>query len=252
MALQTLWQAVTGQLLSKTSPVVDGAQSSVTTDAYGRMMMLPITASDHGAAMEGSYYVASNGVAGAPIADQTTNSPNSAVPSDVAPALVIMNTNQLGGPNILLKRVFRAVVAPGTASQLSVNCQMQLDLGLLYTSGGTALTVKNQQPAGNRQSGALVYAGAIVKAAKTNNVLYVGRSQPRNTIAIALDEYVWRFGATEGPTSFISSTAGATRQVIDVGPVVVPPGWTFSMHFAYTVTVTGSPTSDWEVGWIER
>lgn len=251
MALQTIWQATAGALLSKTQPAVDGTLSGITTDAYGRMIQTPVTTSDHGAASEGSYFISSNGVAGAPIADQTTNSPNTAVPSDVAPALVIMNQNQAGGPSISLKRIYRFVVAPGTATQTGVTVQAQLDQGFLYTSGGTQLTTANANPLG-APSRAKIFAGAIVKPAKTPQVIYCARSSPRSTIGIINDEYIFKFGATEGPSSFISSSTGATRQVIDVGPVIIPPGWTFSLHFAYGLTVTGSPTSDWEIGHIER
>lgn len=252
MALQTIWQATAGRLLKNLGATVDGQQLNMATDAYGRLVAQMLSASDHGAADEGSYYVTSNGVAGAAIADQTTNSPNTAIPSDVAPALVIMNGNAAGGPNVWLKRIYRCVVAPGTASQTGVDTQGQLDFGLQYTSGGTKLTTANQNPLG-KPSGVAMYAGAIVKPAKNiNTVIYCARSKPRNTIAIAGDEYDFKFGASDGPTSFISSSAGATRQVIDFGPVMIPPGWTFSLHFAYGLTVTGSPTSDWEIGHIER
>ncbi len=252
MPLQTIWQAIAGRLLKNLGSTVDGQQLTVATDAYGRLVAQLVSASDHGAADEGSYYVSSTGVAGTAVADQTTNSPNTAVPSDVAPAFLCMNTNAAGGPNIWLKRIHRVMIAPGTASQTGVDVQGQLDLGLQYTSGGTKLTTVNQNPLG-KPSGAVMYVGAIVKPAKTvNAVIYCARSKPRSTIAIAGDEYNFKFGASDGPTSFISSSTGATRQVIDVGPIIIPPGWTFSLHFAYGLTVTGSPTSDWEVGHIER
>ncbi len=241
---------VIGRLISSISRQVDGNQANAITDAYGLWRQSILTASDHGAADEGSYFTSSNGVVGAPIAGQTTNSPNSLTPSDVAPELIVVNNNAVGGKNIWLKRIVRVITNPGTATQTGISIQCQLDAGNLYTSGGTLLTTANQNPLGPT-SGAIIHAGAIVKAAKVAPV-FCGRSSPRSTLAIINDELLFKFGASEGHSSLYAVATVAGRFVIDMPPVVIPPQYTWSMHYAYGLTVTGSPTSDWEVGHIER
>ena len=239
-----------GRLISSLSKVADTNQQNGVVDAYGLLRVNALSASDAGASDEGSYYTSSNGVVGAPIAGQTTNSPNTLTPSDVAPELVIENNNAVGGKNIVLRRIVRVITNPGTASQTGISIQCQLDAGLLYTSGGTALVVKNQNPLGPT-SGALAWAGAIVKAAKVAPV-YCGRSSPRSTLAIINDELYFDFGSPGIGSSTYAVATVAGRFVIPMPPVVIPPQYTWSMHFAYGLTVTGSPTSDWEVGHIER
>ena len=238
--------------LKAASPVApDTTIQNLRSDSYGGLIVQALSSSDYGAADEGSYFIASNGVVGAPIASQTTNSPNSLTPSDVAPEFLVMNQNPVGGPNIWIKRLLRVITNPGTATQTGISIQCQLDAGALYTSGGTALTVKNANPPG-KSTGGVAYAGAIVKAAKTAQVIYCGRQSPRSTLAIINDELLFKWGASDGYGSNYAVATVAGRFTIDFGPVVIPPQWTFSIHFAYGLTVTGSPTSDWEAGWIER
>lgn len=251
MALQTIWQAIASRLRSSTGPVPDGSQLNITTDDYGRLIVQPLTASDHGAADEGSYYVTSTGVAGTSVA--TTTGPASSVPADTSPFILIANTATPGkptSPNIWLKRIY-CLLSGAQTSETNINFQGQLDIGNLYASGGTKLVVANQNPNGP-PSVALIYTGNITKTAKTSSVIYCARSQPRQTIPVAGDEYIWKAGASEGPSSFISSTAGATRQIVDLGPIVIPPGWTFSLHVAYGATSTGAPAFEVEIGHIER
>jgi hypothetical protein len=238
MSLQSIWQGVAGRLRGNIGATIDNNPLNITTDAYGRLVAGILTASDHGAADEGSYFVGSGGVAGSSAV--VTTGPASSVPSDTAPFFLMMNTAVIGrvppGPNIWLKRVY--VLLSGTqTSETLLAIQGQLDNGQLYTSGGTKLTT---------------YFGTIVKAAKTASVIYCARSNPRSTIPVAGDEYIWKAGASEGPSSFISSTAGATRQVIELGPIVIPPGWTFSLHLAFGATSTGAPAIEVETGHIER
>lgn len=248
MALQTMWQGVAGQLLSKIGALVDGSSVNVTTDAYGRPMVVPLTISDYGAAIEGSYYTATAGVAGSAAAIPV--GPASSVPADTTPFVLIMNTNTLGGPSLYIKRIY-CLLSGAQTSETNLTIQGQLDQGLLFTSGGTKLTVQNVNPLG-RPSQAVCYHGSPGKSAKTGAVIYCARSNPRSTIPVIGDEYLWKFGASEGPSSFISSTAGATRQIIDVGAVTVPPQWTFSLHAAFGATSTGAPAVETEIGFIER
>jgi len=232
----------------------DGIPFRATADSYGRSHVGILTATDFGAADEGSYFVASSGAAGTAIADQTTNTPNNSVPSDTAPALIIQNGNAVGGANIWVRRIYRRVISPGTASQTAVIAQLQLDNGLIGVTGGTELTGNSKfslNPRGLNQTNARIWVGALTKAAKTGSVLFPMVSALRSTIAIAGDENIFKFGSAED-SSTLSSAAGAQRIVIVGDPIMIPPQWTLSLHFAYGLTVTGSPTSDWTVGYIER
>ncbi len=248
MALQSMFQATAGRFLKNIGMISDTNAQSLTTDTYGRVIVTPLSISDHGAADEGSYFVGSAGVAASNAVMPL--GPATSVPGDTTPFFLMMNTNLPGGPIIWLKRVYGLLSGTQT-SETSLTIQGQLDVGLLYSSAGTALTFKNLNPNG-KSSGAVAYFGAPVKAAKTINVIYCARSNPRSTIPVVGDEFIWKAGATSGPSSFISSTAGATRQVLDLGAVMIPPGWTFSLHAAFGATSTGAPAIEMETGHIER
>lgn len=248
MALQTMFQATAGRLLKNVGVITDTNALNLTLDTYGRAMMMPLTVSDHGAADEGSYFVGTAGVAGSSAVIPV--GPASSVPADTTPFFVMMNTNLLGGPVIWLKRVY-ALLSGTQTTEANLAIQGQLDVGLLYSSAGTALTFNNLNPNG-KKSGAVAWFGSPVKAAKTINVIYCARSNPRSTIPVTGDEYLWKAGATSGPSSFITSTAGATRQVLDLGAIIIPPQWTFSLHAAFGATSTGAPAMEIETGHIER
>jgi hypothetical protein len=243
-------QGLAARLKAMAQFMLDGGLTQVATDDYGRLIVQSLSASDHGAADEGSYFVGSAGVAGSTATINT--GPASDVPSDTAPFFLIENTATAGpkSPNIWLKRIY--VLLSGTqTSETDLSIQGQLDSGLLYSSGGTPLVIANQNPLGPT-SVAKAWYGNITKAAKTGAVIYCARSRPRNTIPVTGDEYIWKAGASEGPSSFILSTAGATRQVIEIGPIVIPPQWTFSLHHAFGATSTGAPAIELEEGHIER
>lgn len=247
------FQGMIARLKASVGALPDGNLVNLTTDAYGRLHVDSITGSDHVAAADGSYFVGSSGVAGSSAVIPV--GPASAVPADTTPFFLMSNTASPSGtpgtsPSIWLKRLYFLLSGTQT-SETGLDVQGQLDQGLLYTSGGTKLGMANQNPLG-APAVAVAYHGAITKAAKTGSVIYCGRAKPRTTIPVAGDAYLFKFGASEGPSSYLTSAGGAGLYVCELGPVVIPPGWTFSLHAAFGAASTGAPAIETETGHIER
>ena len=224
---------------------------------YGETVAELITGKQHKLADEGSYFLTRSPTPGtglATIAAPTTFAATS-------PFLIVTNNNPVGGKNIFLDYLKLICTAAGTGGT-ALNFATVLDAGSRYTSGGsggagTQLAsllagpyTPNMQAAG--QSGALVYAGALVAAAATAGARTLSNSRFRTAIPVVNDEYVINFGgdsvALDGV--LVSGTAIAQRTVPHA-PVVIAPGSSFLLHL-WLPSQSAASSYEVDIGHVER
>ena len=250
------WARVT-KLISQAQKFPDQAAAMLRGGVYGELVADILTGKQQKLASEGSFYLTRTPTPGTGTASITA--PTAYVAT--SPYIIVTNSNPPGGKDVFLDYINLNLVTPGTSST-DLQFTTALDAISRYSSGGiggsgTGLSSILAGPnptnsAAPHQSGALVYAGALVAvAAGPQNIIMCNRIL-RTAIAVAKDTYTIQFGSTDlALDGTLVSGAAIAQRSIPHPPVCVAPGGTFLFHL-YGTAMAAATTCEIEVGHTER
>ena len=211
---------------------------------------------DYAVADEGSFYTASlnttAGTAGTAVALTTV------ALGKTNPNFAIFNSAPVGGTNsynICLRYVKMTIVATAVTGATSCNHVGTLDnLVPKLSAVGTAFaTPVNTNSASSTLSKAVIYGGVLIASADTSNARNVHAGTVANSIPIALDNWTFTYGDPVTAGSLWAGTAANAKQIlVPIPPVIIAPGWTYTLSFWGASWSANALTLNTEVGWIER
>ena len=247
------------RILAGLAKLADGLPVVGRFSSYGEQMAQILTSKQHAVADEGSYFICRTPTIGTGIAGVTSLSAYVAT----SPVLIVTNSNGQGGRNIWLDYASLTVTATA-ASTTSLFLATVLDTVPRYSSAGSggagtnlSTTLIGPQATNNgsvQQSGALVYAGALVAIAAGPSARIMSNRLVRQQIPVVLDQYIVNFGtdAVGGPLPPQAlSAAVPSVSSIAHAPVCVAPGGSFLLYY-YGAAMGAAPSFEVEVGYIER
>lgn len=208
----------------------------------------PIFLGDSAAADEGSFYVATMSATA-----NTANANTTQASAGLNPAVAIFNGNLTGGFNIYLRymKVFVTVVGGSNTHKSYLD---QLDnLPVKLTTVGTAFTnIKNVNSASPSLSGATIYGGVNVAAAQTAAGRVTGMGAVVGAVEVAFDEWVFDFGPASYGKNLIGTTTLVSARTVPHAPVIIAPGWWWTIGFWGASQAASADTYTIELGYIER
>src|SRR6266850_2807814 len=208
----------------------------------------PIFTGDYAAADEGSYFVSTLAATASTAVACTTQAL-----ADTNPALGIFNGQSAGGYNIYLRYIKVKVTVVG-GSNTSKNYSALVDnLTVKLTTAGTALgtpaSVNTSSSVLSKMSG---NGGVNIAAAQTQNGRRVGDGQIVGAVEVAFDEWVFDFASPVMGKNLIGTTTLVSARTIPMPPVILAPGWIFTLGFWGASQAAAADTFGWEIGFIER
>lgn len=221
--------------------------ANATFESSGSSKIIPIFSGDYGLADEGSYFVSTLAATASTAVACTTQAL-----ADTNPSLAIFNGQSTGGYNLYLRYIKVKVTAVG-GTNTSKNYSAIVDnvLAKLSTLGTALGTPQNVNTGSSVASKALLYAGVCIAAAAGTQVRRVGDGQVVGSVETAFDEWVFDFA----PPSMGKSAHGAAAldaRTVPMAPVILAPGWWYTLGFWGAAQAAAADTFGWEVGFIER
>ena len=218
---------------------------------YGDAYSIPIGGTGRQAlADEGSYFTIVNATLATAVAGHAAPALADNDPLPTKSLLHVYN----GGQRYVTVDYLKLAVIVVNASSTSTNFVAYVDnLGSSgRTSGGTAITPANVRSDNPTSTGTTVYFGAVVTAA-ASAAKKVAQWTVRPVIAVAEDQYVFRFGADPGlPNSATHIGTAISNLLVSCPPVVVAPGGNFYFCEANPSGATTAATYEFEGGFWER
>ncbi len=254
MALEVKNQGI----VSRARPVppnVDGALIDQRFGRFGDIYALGVMPTDHVAADEGSYWVATNPTPSTGVAYGSGGT--QATFADAAAAFVWKNNaSAADGIRMYLKYVRMILGGTIPASSTSLQFAVKVDNGnRVPTANATAITPVNPNMdigAGSGAPAGVVYVpnGGIPTVPAAVSARLIGRGSLRQVIPVVLDELELRFGAVDGPGAVVATGAG--RYVTSAPPVVIGPQQFALLHLWLPSGTTSPLTFEFETAWVER
>lgn len=206
---------------------------------------------DYGAADEGSYFTANLGATASTAVATTTQATGA-----TNPTLAIINTSPSGGINsfnIYLRYVKLLMTAVTTGATTAQHVGSLDPLNPKLTTIGTALnTPTNVNSNSSVLSKATLYGGVNVAAALSAQGRLVHTGVVTNSIPIVLDTWTLAYGEPASNTNLIGTMSLVKNIVVPIPPVIIAPGWTYTLGFWGASWAASAPTYSIDVGWIER
>ncbi len=126
------------------------------------------------------------------------------------------------------------------------------NLTVKLTTTGTALGAPQSTNTGSsvisKMSG---YGGVNIAAAQTVQGRRVGAGTVCGSVETTLSETIFDFGPPVYGKNYIGAAALATRTV-PMAPVILAPGWWFTLGTWGLSKAAAADTLEWEIGFIER
>lgn len=215
------------------------------TDGYLDSIVVSALNRDLWSAAEASRFVAVNPTAGTGILGH-------AAPTtfdETKPFLFVYNA----GPKTVYPVTLRLVETVISVGDTRVQFNQTLDVGNLFSSGGTALTIANTNMGSTAGSGATITAGAVVRGAATSRRRLLGNQVIKGAnIDVVWDQIEFLFGSTGGSTGgLLTPTTTATWFSLPTPPVAITPGMCWSVYQWAASQATG-PTYEVIFDYIER
>lgn len=212
---------------------------------------------EYGLADEGSYFVATNPTPGTAIATTTSvvdDATGATTHAQQKPVLVIQNQNSVAsGYNIYL-RYLKMFITQVPTSATGWRYAMRLDpLSSKLTTPGTLCTGKNVNGASQTQSQAYVSFGTNTTTDSTASPQQrlIANGMVAQAIPVANDEWFFNFGATFASIDSSITSANVKRQSFPVPPVIIPPGWFFTLEM-WGAANAAAPSWEFELAYAER
>ena len=207
---------------------------------------------DYAACDEGSYFTA-NLAATASTAVATTTQ----ALAKTNPTLVVINNYPVGGMNsynVYLRYVKLLMTAVTTGATTAQHVGTLDNLSPKLSTVGTAF---NAPTSTNSNSGVAsrvaLYGGVNVASADTVSARTVHTGVVANSIPIILDSWTLAYGEPVSAAVSIIETAATVKQLlVPLPPIIIAPGWTYTLGFWGASWAASAPTYSMDVGWIER
>lgn len=229
------------------SPAVPdgGASGSGRTDAYNDSGVFSVFNRDLWSAAEGTRYVAVNPTAGTGILGH-------AAPTtfdETKPFLFIYN----GGTKTIYPITVRLVDTVVSVGGTRIQFNQTLDVGNLYSSGGTALTVSGTNLGSSLSSSATITAGAVLRGAASSRRRLLGNQVVKGAnIDVVWDQIEIVFGTTgSSQGGMLTPTTVAQWYSVPCPPVAISPGMCWSLY-QWAASQSTGPTYEVIVDFIER
>jgi hypothetical protein len=218
----------------------------------GAQKVVSIFPGDYAAADEGSFFTswltptASTAVATTTQALAQTN-----------PSLAIFNGSAVGSQfsyNIYLRYVKLLMTAVTTGATTAQHVGTLDNLSAKLTTIGTLMgTPQNTNPNYiNIAAGVALYGGVNIAAASTAAGRIVHTGVVTNSIPIILDTWTLAYGEPASNSNLIGTMTLVKNIVIPLPPVVIPPGWWYTLGFWGASWAAAAPTYGIDVGFIYR
>ena len=203
---------------------------------------------DYAACDEGSYFTswiaatASTAVATTTQALGATN-----------PTLAVINGQPSGGYNIYMRYVRLLMTAVTTGATTAQHVGSLDPLNPKLSTIGTAMSSPNStNSASGVLSKAVLYAGVNVASALSAPGRIVHTGVVTNSIPIVLDTWTLAYGEPASNSNLIGTMSLVKNIVVPIPPVIIAPGWTYTLGFWGASWAASAPTYSIEVGFIER
>lgn len=205
-----------------------------------------IFAGDYAAADEGSYFMswiaatASTAVATTTQALAQTN-----------PTLAIVNKHATYNMYLRYVKLLMTAVTTGATTAQHVGTLDSVNPKL--TTIGTAMsTPSNNNSASGTASIATLTAGVNIAAASSSVARIAHTGVVTNSIPIVLDTWNLVFGEPVAANNLIGTMSLVKMITVVCPPVIIAPGWTYTLGFWGASWAASAPTYSIEVGYIER
>ena len=223
-------------------------QANANIPISGTSKVMPIFVGDYGAADEGSYFVSTLANTASTAVACTTQAL-----ADTNPALYIFNGQSAGGYNIYLRYIKMRVTAVGGSNTSKNYSALVENTAAKLTTTGTALgTPVNVNTGSAVLSKATLNAGVNIAASANATSRRVGDGQVGGAVEVAFDEWVFDFGAPVMGKNLIGTATLVSARTVPCAPVILAPGWCYTLGFWGASQAASADTYGWELGFIER
>lgn len=210
--------------------------------------MASIWSGDYAAADEGSLFVSTL----APTASTAVACTTQAL-ADTNPALALFNNNSAGGFNAYLRYIkTRVTVVGGSNTHKNYSAIVEQRTDKLSTQGTALGTFQNVNTNNANASGMLGFAGVNIAAAANSTLRRVGDGLVVGAVEVAFDEWIFDFAPPVWGKNLIGTTTLVSARTIPMAPVVLAPGWWYTLGFWGTSQAAAANTNGWEIGIIVR
>jgi hypothetical protein len=208
---------------------------------------MPVFSGDYGAADEGSYFVSTLANTASTAVANTTQAL-----ADTNPALGMFNGQAAGGYNIYLRYIkMRVTVVGGTNSSKNYSAVVEQRTDKLSTTGTALGTPQNVNTASSVRSLMSGWGGVNIAASANSTLRRVGDGEVVGAVEVAFDEWIFTFGDAANKNLIGTATVVSARTV-PLPPVILAPGWWFTLGFWGASQAASADTYGWEIGYIER
>lgn len=228
----------------------DGTDIDMRIGRYRELYTLNLVPTVHTLADEGSYLVATSGNPGTGLAF-----PVAATISETAGYFLnILNNDRAGAADAqrLYLHYIRLICTVAPASATSGHFFLKTDSISRYASGGSALAALAPNTDSSSLSVAVINAGSLTTVAAGQSARLLARGVLRTAVPVVFDEWVFQFGATDGPGSVQLAGAAAQRMVIPCPPVILGPQSNLGLQLWFPANATTGLSAEIEIGWWER
>ena len=217
---------------------------------YGDAYTLPVSTPRSGVAEEGSYFTGVNATLATAIAGHVAPALADNATTPTKALLHVFNSGQ----RYIMWDYVKLALEVVNASSTSTNFVAFVDSGSSTgrTSGGTAITPTNVRSDNPTSTAATIYFGAVVVAAPTT-ARKIAQWTVRPVIAVAEDQYLFRFGADPALMNAATHIGTAiSNLLVHMPPVVIAPGGNFYLCESNPSGATTAATYEFEFGYWER
>lgn len=208
---------------------------------------------DYAACDEGSYFTASLAATASTAVAVTTQAL-----AKTNPSLAIINGFPVGGPasyNMYLRYV-KLLMTTAITGATSVQHVGTLDnLSPKLSTVGTTFGIgpNNTNSNSGTASKAALFGGVNIASADTALGRTVHTGTVANNVPTALDSWTFAYGEpVTASTSFIETATTVKQLLIPLPPIIIAPGWTYTLGFWGASWTAAAATYLLDVGWIER
>lgn len=214
----------------------------------GSIKTMQMFSGDYAMADEGSYFLSTLANTASTAVANTTQAL-----ADTNPALGLFNGQGAGGYNVYLRYIkMRVTVVGGTNTSKNYSAIVEQRTDKLSTTGTAIGTPVNVNTGSSVLSKASGWAGVNIAASANSTLRRVGDGQVVGAVEVAFDEWIFDFASPVMGKNLIGTTTLVSARTIPMPPVILAPGWWFTLGFWGASQAGSADTYGWEIGYIER